>query len=250
MDNVLPPGVAPTVIVMNPPFSASAGRVQGQRDTAIGARHIEQALKRLQDNGRLVAIVGQGMALDRPAFKEWWKDIEEKYNVRANIGISGKEYAKYGTTFDNQILVIDKTGATTQPVLTGKVESVADLPGLLEGIKNERQRIQRSVDKPAVERILKQYQIPFNPSTELASLALIREALERGLLSTGELQEPLLLIAKLSANPELAMSLMTESELGEEKFEIELSETLEAAAAEILEEIVAGIKARTLEPLQ
>ena len=46
------------------------------------------------------------------------------------------------------------------------------------------------------------------------------------------------------------MSLMTESELGEEKFEIELSETLEAAAAEILEEIVAGIKARTLEPLQ
>ena len=112
---------------------------------SIGARHIEQALKRLQDNGRLVAIVGNGMAADRPAFSKWWKDIEGKYNVRANVGISGKEYAKYGTTFDNQILVIDKTGATTQPVLTGKVESVADLPILLEGIRNERQQIQRGI---------------------------------------------------------------------------------------------------------
>ncbi len=152
LDNVLPLDVAPTVIVMNPPFSASAGRVQGQRDTVIGARHIEQALRRLQDNGRLVAVVGRGMAADRPAFSKWWKDIEEKYNVRANVGISGKEYAKYGTTFDNQILIIDKTGATTQPVLTSKVESVADLPGLLEGIRNERRTIQRRVDKSAVDK--------------------------------------------------------------------------------------------------
>ena len=150
LDNVLPLDVAPTVIVMNPPFSASAGRVHGQRDTAIGARHIEQALRRLQDNGRLVAVVGRGMAADRPAFRKWWKEIEEKYYVRANIGISGKEYARYGTTFDNQILVIDKTGSTTQPVLTGRVESVADLPALLEGIRNERPQIERSVVKSTV----------------------------------------------------------------------------------------------------
>ncbi|MFA5922422.1 MAG: strawberry notch family protein [Methylococcaceae bacterium] len=151
LDNVLPIDIAPTVIVMNPPFSSTAGRVHGQRDTTNGARHIEQALKRLEDGGRLVAIVGNGMAADRPAFSQWWKDIEKKYNVRANVGISGKEYAKYGTSFDNQILVIDKTGATTQPVLTGKVESVADLPTLLEGIRNDRQRIQSNITKPAVK---------------------------------------------------------------------------------------------------
>ena len=128
LHNVLPVDVSPTVVVMNPPFSASAGRVDGQRDTMIGARHVEQALKRLQDNGRLVAIVGQGMAADRPAFAKWWKEIGGKYNVRANIGISGKEYTKYGTTFDNQIVVIDKTGSTTEPVLTGRVQSVSELP--------------------------------------------------------------------------------------------------------------------------
>ena len=147
LDNVLPPDVVPTVIVMNPPFSSTAGRVHGQRDTANGARHIEQALKRLEGGGRLVAIVGNGMAADRPAFAKWWGDIEKNYNVRANIGIAGREYAKYGTTFDNQILVIDKTGATTQPVLTGNVESVSDLPMLLEAIRNDRQQIQRGFIK-------------------------------------------------------------------------------------------------------
>jgi len=138
LNNVLPADAVPTVVVMNPPFSATAGRVEGKRDTMNGAKHIEQALKRLQDGGRLVAIVGEGMAHDRPAFKEWWKRIQGQYNVRANIGISGKEYAKYGTTFDNQILVIDKSGPTMNSVLTGKVESVSELPAMLEGIRNDR----------------------------------------------------------------------------------------------------------------
>ena len=149
LDNVLPIEFKPTVVVMNPPFSSSAGRIQGQRDTTNGARHLEQALKRLEQGGRLVAIVGNGMAADKPAFASWWKDIQAKYNVRANIGISGREYAKYGTTFDNQILVIDKNGVTTQPILTGKVDSVADLPALLEGIRNDRQHIQSTPDKQA-----------------------------------------------------------------------------------------------------
>lgn len=143
LDNVLPADTVPSVIVMNPPFSSTAGRVQGQRSNANGARHIEQALRRLDDGGRLVAIVGKGMGYDRPAFRSWWREIETQYNVRANIGIAGREYAKYGTNFDNQILVIDKNGPTTQPVLTGQVATVAELPALLEGIRNDRKHLQR-----------------------------------------------------------------------------------------------------------
>lgn len=148
LDNVLPSDTIPSVIVMNPPFSSTAGRVQGQRDTANGARHIEQALRRLADGGRLVAIAGQGMAADRPAFRPWWREIEAKYTIRANIGIDGREYAKYGTRFDNQILVIDKTGPTTQPVLTGQVASVADLPVLLEALRHDRQPLQPGPVEP------------------------------------------------------------------------------------------------------
>ena len=153
LDNILPrtAETVPTVIVMNPPFSATAGRVRGQRDTSNGARHIEQALRRLQDNGRLVAIVGNGMAAGRPGFADWWREIEQQYTVRTNIGISGKEYAKFGTTFDNQIIVIDKTGPTTQPVLTGQVDSVAALPELLEAIRHARPTIHHGTEPTPLE---------------------------------------------------------------------------------------------------
>ena len=64
--------------------------------------------------------------------------------MQTNIGISGAEYAKYGTTFDNQIVVIDKTGPTTGTIVTGLVAKVADLPPLLENIRETRPAILRS----------------------------------------------------------------------------------------------------------
>jgi malonyl CoA-acyl carrier protein transacylase len=93
------------------------------------------------------------------------------------------------------------------------------------------------------QEILAQNKIHFNQETELAALVLVRMALESNLLET-EIEEPLLLIAKLSALPELAMSLMTESEPGI-KYEVDLSEgvSLGEAAAMILEEIVASLEA-------
>ncbi|MEA3642142.1 MAG: strawberry notch family protein [Lamprobacter sp.] len=150
LHNILPRSLVPTVVVMNPPFSATAGRIQGQRKTANGARHLEQALERLAENGRLVAIVGDGMGPDRPAFRDWWDQIQSRYNVRANIGISGREYAKYGTTFDNRLLVIDKDGPTRAPVLVASVESVSDLPLLLEAIRHDRPRL-RTAEQPTLE---------------------------------------------------------------------------------------------------
>jgi len=140
LNNILPADVKPTVVLMNPPFSATAGRTQ-KNNTMNGARHIEQALARLAPGGRLVAIVGRGMADDRPSFKKWWTRMKAKYNVRANIGISGKEYAKYGTTFDNQILVIDKDGPTNGNIVTGFVEKFKDLPAKLWEVRNDRPAI-------------------------------------------------------------------------------------------------------------
>ncbi|MEW6385894.1 MAG: strawberry notch-like NTP hydrolase domain-containing protein [Thermodesulfobacteriota bacterium] len=140
LNNILPKEVRPTVVVMNPPFSATAGRMLGKRMAQMGATHLEQALKRLEPGGRLVAIVGRGMAFDKPAFATWWAKIKKEYQVLANIGVSGKNYGKYGTNFDNQILVIDKTGPTTREPVVGAVEKLADLIPLLEGVKDERLR--------------------------------------------------------------------------------------------------------------
>ena len=140
INNIHGDKLEPTVIVMNPPFSSSAER--NIHNTKIGAKHIDEALKMLAPNGRLVAIVGQGMADDAPAFRSWWRDIKEQYNVKANIGVDGKNYNKYGTTFGIQLLVIDKTGPTTEPVKTAFVENLTDLQTILGGIRNERPNIE------------------------------------------------------------------------------------------------------------
>ena len=138
INNILPKDVKPTLVIMNPPFSA-AGHRGLSKNTKLAEAHIEQALKRLQPNGRLVAIVGRGMSEDAATFKIWWKKIKQEYNVQANIGIDGKNYAKYGTTFDVQLLVIDKTGATpANATATGEVKNLEDVLPMLEAIKNDR----------------------------------------------------------------------------------------------------------------
>jgi P-loop containing NTP hydrolase pore-1/C-terminal domain on Strawberry notch homologue len=109
IDDLLPAEIQPTAILMNPPFSATGRRV-AKHSAHYGARHIESALRRLQEGGRLVAITGEGMRFQVSAFSEWWQRIAMTYNIRANLHLNGNEYGKYGTTFDLQILVIDKTG--------------------------------------------------------------------------------------------------------------------------------------------
>ena len=63
----------------------------------------------------MVAIVSEAMSFHHPSFSEWWQRIACLCNIRANLTLDGKEYAKYGAAPDVQILVIDKTGATPGP---------------------------------------------------------------------------------------------------------------------------------------
>lgn len=144
----------PTVVVMNPPFSNSQ-RTSIKDTFGIGGKHIEEALEMLAPGGRLVAIVGHGMAHDSESSKAagWWKKIGSKYQVRADIRVNGKEYQKYGTTYDNNMIVIDKVAPnnTIKPIY-GIIESLNDLPALLEGVRNERPTIQTAQNVQEGER--------------------------------------------------------------------------------------------------
>jgi P-loop containing NTP hydrolase pore-1/C-terminal domain on Strawberry notch homologue len=111
IDDLLPAEIQPTAVLMNPPFSSTSGRVKST-NPIYGARHVASALRRLKEGGRLVAIVSEAMSFHHPSFSEWWQRIACLCNIRANLTLDGKEYAKYGTAPDVQILVIDKTGAT------------------------------------------------------------------------------------------------------------------------------------------
>jgi GGDEF domain-containing protein len=99
----------PDVILMNPPFSAGPGKLHGME---FGARHVMNALQKLAPGGRLVAIVGEGMGHHRSKFNRWWNQVQAHYNVRADLGLKGQYYQKMGTTYDNRMIVIDKTGPT------------------------------------------------------------------------------------------------------------------------------------------
>lgn len=111
IDDLLPSEIQPTAVLMNPPFSSTSGRVT-KTNSIYGARHVASALRRLKDGGRLVAIVSEAMSFHHSSFSEWWQRIACLCNIRANLTLDGKEYAKYGATPDVQILVIDKTGRT------------------------------------------------------------------------------------------------------------------------------------------
>lgn len=139
IDNLLPESIKPSVVIMNPPFSATAGRTS-KNDTANAKRHIQQALDRLQEGGRLVAILGNGMADDAPAFKGWWNELRQENSIRANIRLDGENYRKYGTTFDVQLVVIDKTGPQMGATITGTFKDLAQVPGMMEVIRNDRTR--------------------------------------------------------------------------------------------------------------
>jgi hypothetical protein len=170
----LPAEVKPTVILMNPPFSSDILLKGKKKKAGTGAEHIEQALMRLEDGGRLVALAGRGMALDKPAFREWWEKIRDQYTVKAIIGISGKEYKKYGTAFDNVVIVIDKTGANRDQIdpgiTVGTVNKVEDLIPLLEGIHGERIPAgKRGAVEPVVEEGIERPGVETRPGRPLPS---------------------------------------------------------------------------------
>jgi hypothetical protein len=95
--------------------------------------------------------------------------------------------------------------------------------------------------------ILSRNRMPWSPEQEVAALALLRQALEKGALETPTIEEPMLLLARLEADPQEAMRLLTESAPGE-TFEIDLDPDPDQAAAQLLEEIVASLRAQTATP--
>lgn len=168
------PNFKPTLIVMNPPFTAGVVKsYEAKKDSKYGFNHVEQALQRLAPGGRAVIILGdlnakqfgdRGQSQKERAF---WKKIGEQYNIRANVGTSGKEYAKYGTTFDNRIVIVDKTGPTTGEIVGGRFETIEEAWNAVESIANSRpdqsSRKEESgtrVAGPAIDGVVSDSELP------------------------------------------------------------------------------------------
>ena len=128
IDDHLQASPAPSVVLMNPPFSAMAHVDRRMADAAL--RHVRSALARLAEGGRLVAITGASLAPDNPAWAEAFVRLQASGRVVFTAAIDGAVYARHGTTADTRLTVIDKRAAedpATFPASPGKAPDAASL---------------------------------------------------------------------------------------------------------------------------
>ncbi len=126
----LDPADVPSVVLMNPPFSAMANVTGKVQDVAF--RHIASALARLAPGGRLVTITGAGFGPDMPAWRDAFARLQERGTVVFSAAIDGSVYARHGTTFPTRLTVIDKVPSADSslfPASPGMAPEVATLLG-------------------------------------------------------------------------------------------------------------------------
>ena len=149
----LAPGVIPSVVLMNPPFSALANVDRRMADAAL--RHISSALARVAEGGRLVAITGASCAPDNPAWTDAFVRLQERGRVVFSAAIDRTVYAKHGTTIDTRLTVIDRLPAddpTSFPESPGVAPDAATLLGWVTALVPPRLPVAASIAAPSPAR--------------------------------------------------------------------------------------------------
>ncbi|MFS0519966.1 strawberry notch-like NTP hydrolase domain-containing protein, partial [Nostoc sp. UIC 10607] len=118
----------PSVVLMNPPFCASP-KINSRNPDAT-KRHINSALQRLADGGRLVTITANWFSPNNPTWRETFVKWQDFARVLLSVGVSGKVYSKHGTTMETRITVIDKVPTDNHSDIPCISETL-DLPELL-----------------------------------------------------------------------------------------------------------------------
>nr|WP_322657089.1 strawberry notch family protein [Dendronalium sp. ChiSLP03b]MDZ8203423.1 strawberry notch family protein [Dendronalium sp. ChiSLP03b] len=139
----------PSVILMNPPFSSSPN--VSDRSPDATPRHINSALQRLVDGGRLVTITANWFSPANPTWRETFIKWQQNATVMLSVGVNGKAYAKHGTTIETRITVIDKV-PTDNPNDIPYIPETLDLPELVTLIEQlpRRSKWQQSPVKAVI----------------------------------------------------------------------------------------------------
>lgn len=135
IDDRLTPSVRPTVVLMNPPFSAVAHVERTMKDAAL--RHIASALYRLEPGGRLVVITGANCSPHSPAWRESFKGLQMYGRVVFTAAIDGKVYYKHGTSIDTRLTVIDKLPADDPTQFPADAGLAPDTSTLLDWVRTQ-----------------------------------------------------------------------------------------------------------------
>ena len=124
--------VRPSVVLMNPPFSAAAHVDGAVADAA--QRHVASALARLAVGGRLVAITGAGLSPDHPSWREAFVRLQERGRIVFTAAVDGRVYARHGTTVATRLTVIDRVPADDPRSFPASPGVAPDAATLLEWV--------------------------------------------------------------------------------------------------------------------
>ena len=102
------PELRPTVVLMNPPFSATPGVARIRHDADL--RHLRSAISMLPPGGRLAAITSSHCIPGDAAWTAAFASLEGDARVVFTTAIDGRAYARRGTGFDTRLTVLDRSG--------------------------------------------------------------------------------------------------------------------------------------------
>ena len=122
----------PTVVVMNPPFSASPRLAK--RNQFATLKHLRSALARLTEGGRLVAITANWFSPLSPEWRDSFMEIQRSATVVFSCAIVGQVYAKHGTTMETRLTVIDKIAPDNPDEFIHCLETPLALSDLLNAV--------------------------------------------------------------------------------------------------------------------
>ncbi len=154
IDDHMDRSITPTVVLMNPPFSAMANVSGRMADAAY--RHVASALARLADGGRLVAITGANFGPETPAWRDAFAHLQERGTVVFTAAVDGSVYAKHGTTVETRLTVIDKAPASDPaqfPASAGIAPDIATLLGWIAEHVPPRRPVARLLAAPTVSSV-------------------------------------------------------------------------------------------------
>lgn len=104
IDDLLPEELAANIVLANPPFSSTGGRVK-QNSAGYGFRHVESALRRLKTGGRFAVILGENGSPTSRNGSRFWDYLNPEIQVRASIELPGREFYSNGTSVRTTLII-------------------------------------------------------------------------------------------------------------------------------------------------
>ncbi|MCY4502476.1 MAG: strawberry notch family protein [Alphaproteobacteria bacterium] len=120
------PGIRPTVVVMNPPFSATPGVSTTSHQADL--RHVRSAFSMLPSGGRLAAITSAHCTPGDRAWQKAFDNADPPARVLFTSIVDGRVYARRGTSFDTRLTVLERSDQPSLPVdPAARARSAAEL---------------------------------------------------------------------------------------------------------------------------